>query len=115
MKSVIPPGGKVTTSRIGFELPSELRDVNPEVVCLLGLLWAPDLLQQLLLSHNLSCMANEGRQQPVLDWREVDLFPCNDNSPERDVHMKVTHGERRIGTLSRGARRVAQDHPHARE
>src|SRR4030095_6301478 len=79
------------TGRVGLQLPPQLSDVDPEVLCLVQIVWSPNLVQQLTLGYDLSRVLDQHLQQPILVGRQMNvitgdfdgaLFQIDFDSPE---------------------------------
>src|SRR5262249_40607097 len=77
-----------------LDLPPHVRHVHVEVVVLVRVSTAPHLLEQLIASEDLAGMMGKRREQPVLDWREVDLLILHQDSTMREIDLELADAER---------------------
>jgi hypothetical protein len=73
--------------RIGLDLAPELRHVDPKILDLLYQGRSPYLGEKLPLGEDLSGVPDQGSQQSILNWREVDVLACDRDPPMHEVHL----------------------------
>ena len=74
---------------IGLELPSNMRHVDPEIICLVLVLRPPDLLQKLALGDQAAGASGQRGDESPLDRGETDFFTIDDGSLVLQVDDEV--------------------------
>src|SRR5579885_2128409 len=74
---------------IGFELVAKLVHVNPEIIPLLDVGRAPDLVQKLALGDDLAGVLREEAEQLVLRRREMDFTALHEHETFDEVDLET--------------------------
>ena len=86
---------------VGFQFLPQVAHVDAQVVALLRLRGAPDFTQELAVRHHASGIADQHRQQAVLNWREVNFKAGAAHQPGHAIDRHIAKAEHRVGSCER--------------
>lgn len=88
--------------RVVFDLFTEMRDVNSEIVGLRTGLGTPDIHQELAVGEDLAAMNHEQTKQGIFGRSQFDFRATSSHDPGGQIDFQVSEGEQGVGRLTLG-------------